>query len=121
MFFNVMDYAKPTEADPGSDRITFIVDPNEMYPAMIAFLKERLDQPAPTGYFRVLFAILTNIPDEIFAAALKPLDELDNEEARVLRASVLEVARKAFTEMLHLAIGQQPMHLRILKNETYKL
>lgn len=123
------------EERPGRDFPTFAVRPKQMYPAMIAHIKETLADAklAPT---RVLDLAGTPNPlvmyhDEAkslradaFDLALVPAAQAAtlSVEQRLARNAALECARKWFTELLHQSNGGKPMGVHILAEDlSFKL
>lgn len=111
-----------TQEDRPDGRVGFVVNPDALYRAAIEHIRQRLDlQARPGGYLGQLFDMVQELPDVAFEWALRPLSDDFTPEEREMRAAVLELARKWFTEVLHQAIGQEPMGLHILKDERYRL
>lgn len=128
----------------------FVVDPDLMYPAVLAAIKAGDQKPREDRHVQ-LVAQARQMTQALADALLparhveKEADELVTRDGQVLkarkvkvkvalpvaselpperraaRAHVLEVARLWFTNELHHAVEQKPMGLHILKNERWRL
>lgn len=133
---NIRDYAKT------DDRGRYAVVPGEIYPATIGWitsnrdaLAEALAQPDAVLITRALngdtlaaFVVRARqnvtealaVPVMGWQLAVVPRSQVVDDDV-ALRARALETARRFFTEMLHQSVGGGALHIRILKDEAWKL
>lgn len=102
---------------------SFVAVPDVIYPATAGYLKELLDKPRPSegdqlamyydwgiavgGASAIDFALSTSYEDALRLSHAQ----------RQMRNQALELLRKCFTSMLHVAVGQVPMKLRIVRTD----
>ncbi len=120
----------------GDEYETFAVQPGEMYPATIKrilavldgseFPHELVENHAPVdvdprGVARLYLADARSVPAQAWGWALKARKKITDMGEIQARALALEVARRWFTQALHVQCEGRPMRLHILKDEAYRL
>lgn len=113
---NLIEIARRVDDPTGDGREGFEVTTDDLYPSAIDDLREALQydvEPKPGPLLNYYRAAKT-LPDEAWEYAQKPRTGMP-EEARRLRATVLELARLWFTELVHETVEHRPMYLRIRK------
>lgn len=116
---NLVGIARRVDDPTGNGREGFEVVTDELYPAAIEDLREAVQygvepKPGPLlNYYRAALAL----PDEAWECAIMTKAGLA-EDKRRLRATVLEVARLWFTELVHETVDHRPMYLRIRKGSV---
>lgn len=120
---NVFDIAMPEERVDIPDRAAYVIEPARAYPAALADMTDALDNigSLPSALQSIITPVRDLLTPERIALTEKSLDEIDNANARVERARLLEAARLWFTEKLHAALNFKPLNLHILKDERYRL
>lgn len=114
----VLRMARPEERSDKAGDLCFAVDRDQLYPAMLQYMRERaaaypawpLTDPSIAQYY----TRARTLPAEAYKLAMeadgaKGLDQ----RQRALRGMVLETAREWFTQLLHLRAGLKPMVLRL--------
>ena len=139
----VEDRATP-EAREGPPRKWFVVDPDVMYPAVIAaivagvmpsdrsqVIDGKLEEDHDAGHYRrALTRVRVHYKNHIDDALLPLVEQAEgpplspvcglDPHRRAIRADILEVARLWFTNELQRAVGG-PIGLHILKSERWTL
>jgi hypothetical protein len=117
---NVQKMVRDLE-NPELGRTGFEIVPDDLYPQTIQFIVDTLKKQAGVGEgLRQLYNRAALLPKTAWAVALKPGAGF-SPNLRKVRAEALTIARLWFTEMLHASIGHTPMHLRITKDEKWRL
>jgi hypothetical protein len=130
---NVKEFVT-VEEHPDRDFPTFAIKPTEMYPAMIAHIKEALVEGKGPSRFLDLEGTLNPLCmywDEAKILGTAGMDlglvphaqtvDFDAKD-KARRNVALECARKWFTELLHQSIGGKPMGVHILAEDySFKL
>lgn len=110
----------PAERD--DERLAFVADPSELYPAAIAHVRRIVEQELLPNHpaLEQLYLQAKALPAEAWDLAL--LDKDNVEEALYeIRAAALEIARQWATELLHQLIGGGPMAIKIPKDLRFRL
>lgn len=118
---NVFSIAVALEGTPG-DRATFEAAPADLYPAALADMQDaagRIDQLTP-ALRQILWPVRDLLTESNINVALTPKADVLAGDV-TMRAALLEAARLWFTEKLHAAINHAPLHLRIVKDDRYRL
>ena len=103
--------------DPGYS--WYVVDPDEMYPAMLDELHDIVQRNAPPVGFLDLYSQIQDCSEDDFELARMKATGLSKQD-RTRREQVLETARLWFTRTLHQSVGE-PLGLRILANDHWRL
>jgi len=116
------------------DRVFFAVKPSEMYPAMLAHIKETLATGKPPDKYLdtkgtpnplvMYYDEAKRQSPEAWELAIVPYSQCGSLSAddKRTRNAALECARKWLTELLHRSIGGTPMGLHILaEDKKFKL
>ena len=92
-----------------SERNWFVVDPGEMYPAMVEFIQAQIaERETNDGIIRSqYYPAAKALPAEAWKMALIPRQEMTRKTDIEARATTLEIARLWFTELLHRALRWQ--------------
>lgn len=125
------------ELDPTTDgRRSFICDPGIIYPSTIQHIRQVIASPNlpielyqdfsppeidPRAVARDYQAKARTLPVRAWDLALLPRQDLRSPEDESLRAEALTLARLWFTQALHVAISGNPLMLRILKDDHWRL
>ena len=126
-----------------NERNWFVIDPGEMYPAMVEFIQAQITEGKQgDGIIRSqYYPAAQALPAEAWQLALIPRQEVARKADIEARATALEIARLWFTELLHRALRWQaagmadatfwyteppegagaPLGLRIEKDERWRL
>lgn len=127
------------EDRPKDEYTWYAVDPGIIYPATIERIvtvltfnvyPEELNDPATHPQIdsraagRIILNAAAEIPAKGWTDALKPRDTFDNlkdAEAVKVRAAALDIARRWFTQALHVQEGGDgtPLGIHILENKPY--
>lgn len=137
--YNAKSLTVPENRPKDANRSWFAVDPGDFYPATISRIQEvlvadvypeELDDPA-TNYRidsrsagKIILNDAKRVSAESWRNALRPRSSFnDRKDAQVLamRTFALDVARRWFTQALHVQVGGDgtPMGLHILENKPY--
>lgn len=118
---NLIDIARPVPDPTGEGRMGFEVDAGTLYPRAVDDLKECVEYcqaPVEGSPLLTYYRQARLLNDSAWEVAMGPKPEGDGFE-RQTRATVLELARLWFTELLHESIGHVPMYLRIVKDTQH--
>ena len=140
MTYDILSLVKIEKRDDPDGRTWYAVDPDIVYPATIkriqAVLKsseipQELVDPAspievdPRGVARLYLSDASRVPADAWKLALIPRGEFDQDSPALGdRAFALEVARRWFTQALHVQTGGNGsgMGIHILaKDKAYRL
>ena len=96
------------------ERDWYKVEPGKMYPAMIEFIVEQLDnENEGDGIIRSqYYPAARSLPPNSWELALVPRQEVTKQTDLALRAQALELARIWFTELLHRSLRWQALGVK---------
>jgi hypothetical protein len=127
--FLIRAYAVPVDRPNDPDRKWFSFDPVEIYPATINRIYHCLttgeypteliqagDLRNPTSVAEMYLAEARLIDPQAWKYALIPRSELNEEHVLQARARALELARRWFTQALHVSVGAS-IGIHILKGD----
>lgn len=125
--YRIHAYAVPENrpADPG--RQWFAFDPAEIYPATLQRIQHVLqtgEYPSeliqrgdnPTGVAEAYLSEARAIDPDAWQVALVPRSEVSDEAVLQTRARLLDLARRWFTQAIHVLVGA-PIGIHILKGD----
>ena len=125
--YRIQAYAMPENRPVEPDRQWFAFDPVEIYPATIQRIQQVLQtgeypteliQPGdnPTSVAEFYLSEARGIDPDAWQYALTPRSQLADEFVLQSRARALELARRWFTQALHVLVGA-PIGIHILKGD----
>ncbi len=139
MSYDILSLVSIEERDDPERVVWYGVDPDIIYPATVKRIREvlasgeipqELVDPSsplevdPRGVARLYLSDASRVPADAWQLALTPRGEFDEESPALSdRAFALEVARRWFTQALHVMAGGNGtgMGIHILKDERYRL
>lgn len=120
------------EKQSGDNRLWYIVNPHEIYPATIERIQEVLQtgqapelvdptSTAPNGVESLYIQEARSIPESAWRWALEDRGNFTDPKTIALRAQALDLARRWYTQALHVQVAGQSMGLHISGDSRYRL
>lgn len=135
MDYKILSLATPEKRDDDKGYNWYAVDPAVVYPETVKRIldvlqsgelpQELVDDKAPVeidprSVARQYLAEARSMPEKAWEWSLTDRTEFKDPEQITARAAALELARRWFTQALHVAVGGS-LGVHILKDERFKL